>query len=137
MSGKEALRRLQCRGADTSPTNEVPLDSSGERDFMRERVALFAKATLVASLGFFLAGFLIEALWPPRVGTTATLSRPDILFHPAPCAVLAVVWLASRKPGLSESALHVFDSAGTVIALALYALMAASMPRAWRPQMLF
>jgi len=137
MSGKEAARRLQCRGAETSAVTEVPLDSTGERDFMRERVALYAKATLLASIGFFFAGFAIEALWPPRVGPPATLSRPDILFHLAACAVLLVVWLASRRPGLSESALHAFDAAGTVTALALYALMTLNMPEAWRPEMLF
>ena len=41
-----------------------------------------------ASFAFFLAGFAIEGLWPPRVGRRRRLARPDILFHLAACAVL-------------------------------------------------
>jgi len=131
------VRQLQCRGGQTSGPDAVPLDSSGERDFLRERIALFAKATFFASITFFAAGFAIEALWPPLQGGTASLTRPDILFHLASCAVLLVLWLATRQPGLTERSLHIFDSVGTVAALALFACMTASMPSAWRPEMLF
>ena len=37
-------KRLQCRGAE-SDSAKVPIDSSGEHDFLRERVALYALST--------------------------------------------------------------------------------------------
>jgi eukaryotic-like serine/threonine-protein kinase len=130
------VKRLQCRGAESGDA-VVPLDSSGERDLLRERIALYASVTLFASFGFFAAAFLIEAMWPPLAGAPATLSRPDILFHLAACSVLLVVWLAARQPGLWERNLHALDSSGTLATLGLYACMAGSMPQAWRPEMLF
>lgn len=132
----DCVRKLQCRGEESSG-ERVPLDSSGEVDFLRERLALYARATLLAAAGFWVAGFVIELLWPPRVGAASSLARPDILFHLAACAVLAVMWLATRQPGLSERSLSVLDSGGTVATLALFACMTASMPRAWRPESLF
>src|SRR5262245_47280083 len=97
----EANRKVfQCRGAESGMAS-VPLDSSGERDFLRERVGFYALATFVASGAFFLSGFAIEMLWPPRVGPGASLGRPDILFHLSACAVLFLMWVASRQPGLS------------------------------------
>jgi hypothetical protein len=136
MRSEFSPKRLQCRGAESDQA-AVPLDSSGERDFLRERVALYALSTLLASAGFFFAGFAIEGLWPPRVGAPATLGRPDILFHLAVCAVLLLMWQAARQSSLSSAALHFADSGGTLATLGLYACMAASMPAAWRPEMLY
>ncbi len=129
-------QNLQCRGADSSDA-VVPLDSSGERDFLRERLAFYALVTLCASLGFFIAGFAIETLWPAPAGGARILSRPDLLFHLAASTVLLVVWLAARPGGLSENALRVVDAGGTIAALGLFACMAGSMPGAWRPEMMF
>jgi hypothetical protein len=129
-------KKLQCRGAE-SDSAKVPIDSSGEHDFLRERVGLYALSTMLASVAFFFSGFVIEALWPPRIGAHATLGRPDILFHLATCAVLLVMWLVARQQGLSTAALHATDGAGTLATFALYACMAASMPAAWRPESLY
>lgn len=131
-----ARRLLQCRGAESGQA-PVPLDSSGERDFFRERLSLFARTTFLATFGFFVAGFAIDALWPPRAGASASLSRPDILFHLAACAVLFAVWMAARQQDVSESALKLADALGTLGNLVLFALMAGSMPNAWRPEMLY
>lgn len=136
MSSKAAVFKLQCRGAESGEA-PAPLDSSGERDFLRERVALYARSTLFASFAFFLAGFAIEGLWPPRVGSTASLARPDILFHLAACAVLLLMWVAVRRSELSASRLHFVDGAGTVATFALYACVAGNMPATWRPEMLY
>ncbi len=130
------VKRLQCRGAESGDA-VVPLDSSGERELLRERIALYASVTLFASFGFFAAGFAIEATWPPLAGAPATLSRPDIVFHLAACTVLLLIWLAARVPGLSERSLRALDAGGTLATLGLYACMAGSMPQAWRPEMLF
>jgi serine/threonine-protein kinase len=129
-------KRLQCRGAE-SGTAPVPIDSSGERDFLQERIALYALSTLIGSAAFFFAGFAIETLWPPRVGLPRTLGRPDALFHLATCAVLLLMWVLARQRGLSSSALHATDGAGTIAALGLFACMAASLPAAFRPEQLY
>ena len=136
MSSNARVHRLQCRGAESGEA-PAPLDSSGERDFLRERVALYALSTLIASFVFFLAGFAIEGLWPPRVGSPASLARPDMLFHLSACAVLLLMWIAVRRSELSASRLHFVDAAGTVASLGLYACMAGNMPAAWRPEMLY
>ena len=50
---------------------------------------------------------------------------------------MLVLWMAARQPGLSETALRIADAAGTLGTFALFACMAASMPNAWRPEMLY
>ena len=147
MMGKAGLRKrmtdcgdkigqLQCHGESDSGERIAPTDSSGERDFLGERIALWARTTLIASAGFFLANFLIYALWPPVQGGAPSFSQPEVLFHLAALAVLLVAWLAARQPGLSEPALRWLDGITMVACLALYTGMGASMPLAWRPEML-
>ncbi len=136
MSSEPHRKIFQCRGAESGMA-PVPLDSSGERDFLRERIGFYALATFVASVAFFAAGFVIEGFWPPQVGGPARLTRPDILFHLAAGAVLFLMWVATRQPGLTASTLHFVDGAGTIAAFALYACMAGSMPAAWKPEQLF
>ena len=136
MSSEPNRKIFQCRGAESGMA-PVPLDSSGERDFLRERIGFYALATFIASVAFFLAAFVIEGVWPPRVGAAASFGRPDILFHLSACAVLFLMWITTRQPGLSASALHFADGAGTIATFALYACMAGSMPAAWRPEMLY
>ncbi len=132
----DKIGQLQCRGETDSGERIAPTGSSGERDFLGERLALYARTTLIASAGFFFANFLIYALWPPVAGMAPSFSRPEILFHLAAIAVLLVEWLAARQPGLSEPALRRLDAGATVAALTLYAGMGLSMPLAWRPEML-
>ena len=136
MSSEPNRKVFQCRGAESGMA-PAPLDSSGERDFLRERIALWARITFFASITFFVAGFLIEAVWPPLSGSGRTLARPDILFELATCAILLFVWIAASQRNLSESALRFLDAGGTLGNLWLYACMAANMPQAWRPEMLF
>ena len=136
MSSEPNKKVFQCRGAETGMA-QVPLDSSGERDFLRERIGLYALATLLASTAFFAAGFLIQSLWPPIGWVPATLGRPDILFHLAACAVLFLMWIGTRQPGLSGGTLHFADAAGTIATFGLYACMAGSMPASWKPEQLY
>ena len=132
----DKIGQLQCHGESDSGECIAPTGSSGERDFLGERIALWARTTLIASAGFFLANFLIYALWPPASGAAPSFSQPEVLFHLAAIAVLLVAWLAARRPGLSEAALRWLDGITMVACLALYTGMAASMPLAWRPEML-
>ena len=125
-------KKLQCRGAEKG-TEAAPLDSYGERDFLQERVGLYALSTLLASASFFFAGFAIEVLWPPHIAMPRTFARPDVLFHLATCAVLLLMWLLARQRGISSPALHAIDAAGTIATFACFAFMASSMPAATRP----
>src|SRR5262245_66368375 len=110
MSSEAQHKIFQCRGAESGMAS-VPLDSSGERDFLRERVGLYAVCTLVASVSFFLAPFVIEGPWPPHVGPAVSIARPDILFPLAACAVLFLMSSATRQPRRPAAALRPTDSA--------------------------
>ena len=131
----EKVKRVQCRGADCGG-QVAPSDSSGERDFLGERLSLFGRATFFASSGFFLAGFLIHVFWPAAGEPAPSFSQPRMLFHLAAIAVFLVMWLAARQPELSEATLRRVDGAGTVFGILLHLGMAASMPVGWRPEML-
>ncbi|HTR04137.1 MAG TPA: protein kinase [Thermoanaerobaculia bacterium] len=132
---REKVKKLQCRGADCG-SDVAPSDSSGERDFLGERLALFGRATFLASLGFFVAGFLIHAFWPGVGEPAPSLSQPMMLFHLAGVAVFLVVWLAARQPRLSEPALRRLDVLGTFLGVGLHVAMTTTMPVGWRPEML-
>ena len=133
MSNEAPVKRLQCRGAEPGLA-PAPLDSSGERDFLGERLALYFSAVLFAAAGFFLAGRTIYLLWPAPVSYPVSLTEPFLLFHLAAIALLLVMWLAVRQPGLSQRALHWMDACGTVAVFALFACMVANMPGSWRPE---
>jgi serine/threonine-protein kinase len=128
---------LQVRCPSESGEPIAPSGSQGQREFLQERISLYARATLIGTLGFWVAGFAIATLWPPRVGRLPlSVSDPSVLFHLAAVAVLLVMTLASRIRGLSEGALRAVDSGGTIAALWLFSCMAVSMPTGWRPEML-
>ena len=107
------IKRLQCRGAEPGQV-EAPIDSAGERDFLGERLSLYFSATLFAAAGFFLAGRIIYVLFPSRVPYPVTLTEPFLLFHLAAIALLLVMWLAVRQPGLSPRTLLFMDAGGTI-----------------------
>ncbi len=127
------IKRLQCRGAeaDQSP---APLDSSSERDFLAERLGMYFLATFVASAVFFLAGRFIYDLWPARIPINNSLLQPFLLFQLSSVAVLLVLWLAVRQPGLGQGMLLAIDAVGTVATLGLLSAMAGNMPGSWRPE---
>jgi serine/threonine-protein kinase len=127
------VKKLQCRGAEPGQA-QAPLDSSGERDFLGERLGLYFLATLIGAAAFFLAGRVIYELWPSRVPYRVTLTEPFLLFHLASIALLLVMWLAVRQPALSQRALHVMDAFGTIVSMFLLSCMAANMPPSWRPE---
>ena len=78
--GRDGVRKLQCRAGETSGSEAVPLDSSGERDFLRERIALFAKATLLAS---------VDATFASDRPESATDPSPPRGVPPSPAASAA------------------------------------------------
>ncbi len=131
----ERIGRVQCRGADCF--GEAPRSgSSGERDFLSERLSLYGRAVFFASGSFVLAGVFIYALWPVPGQPAPSLTHPAMLFHLAAITVFLLMWLATRQSGLSERALRRFDATGTVGGILLHVGMTASMPVVWRPEML-
>jgi serine/threonine-protein kinase len=127
---------LQVRCPSESGEPIAPSGSEGQRDFLQERIALYARATLAATIGFWVAGFAIAALWPAQGARMPGLGDPPILFHLAAVAVFLLMTVAAALKGLPERALRAIDSVGTVLALWLFALMAVSMNPGWRPEML-
>jgi serine/threonine-protein kinase len=132
-SEEKAIHRIQCRGAEPGLA-PAPLDSSGERDFLGERLGFYFLATLIAAAGFFLAGRFIYDLWPPKVPHPVSLAEPFLLFHLASIALLLVMRFAVRQPRLSQRALQAMDALGTVGPIFLLSCMAANMPPSWRPE---
>jgi hypothetical protein len=131
----EKVRKLQCRGGDCG--GEVPrTGSSGERDFLGERLSLFGRAVFFASSSFVVAGIFIYRLWPGTGQAGLSLTHPMMLFHLAAIAVFLLMWLIARLPGVPEGALRAVDGVGTVGGIGLHVLMTASMPVSWRPEML-
>ncbi len=134
-AGGGFVKRLQCRGAEPGSAS-APIDSSGERDFLGERLGLYFLATFFAAAGFFLAGRVIYDLWPARVPHPTGLTEPFLLFHMAAVALLAFLWLAVRQVGLSERTLRAIDAVGTIVVVWLVSFMSANMPASWRPETL-
>jgi len=127
---------LQVRCPSESGEPIAPSGSEGQREFLQERISLFSRATLAATIGFWVAGFAISALWPARTAAMPSLGDPAILFHLAAVSVFLLMTVVSRMRGLSEGTLRALDSVGTVAALWLFTCMALSMPPGWRPEML-
>src|SRR5215475_5701863 len=99
----EKVRRVQCRGSDCG--GEVArTGSSGERDFLGERLSLFGRAVFFASGSFVVAGLFIYRLWPGTGEPAPTLSHPMMLFHLAAISVFLLMWLVARLPQVRESA---------------------------------
>ncbi len=131
----DRIGRVQCRGADCF--GEAPRSgSSGERDFLSERLSLYGRAVFFASGSFVLAGFFIYSLWPVAGQPAPSLAHPTMLFHLAAITIFLLMWLAARQSGLSERALRRLDAGGTVLGILLHVGMTANMPAAWRPEML-
>src|SRR5690242_15053018 len=103
---------LQVRCPSESGEPIAPSGSEGQREFFQERLSLYSKATLTATFGFWIAGFAINMLWPPKHGTMPlSLTDPPVLFHLAAVAVFLLMTLISRLRGLGEGTLRAVDSA--------------------------
>ena len=79
---------LQVRCPSESGEPIAPSGSEGQRDFLQERISLYARATLIATAGFWLAGFAIAVLWPPRSGAmpSSATRRSSSTSPRSPCS---------------------------------------------------
>ena len=133
---RSSLTRVEAarmRGS-TPPAAFAPTNASGERDFLAERLALFARIACLASSGFLLMRVVLNAV-AERSARHAPLERFPI-FHLAATAILLLVWLLAGSRAFSNRGLRRLDAAGTIAAALAYVMMILTMPIPWRPDQL-
>jgi eukaryotic-like serine/threonine-protein kinase len=128
----EHVEPARLRGSEP-PAAFAPSGPSGERDFLAERLALFGQVAFLASTGFFIMRVVLDALARPH--------RPSAFdyvptFHAAATIILLGLWILAGSRRLSERALTRLDEAATIGASLGYAMMAWTMPLAWRSDQL-
>jgi eukaryotic-like serine/threonine-protein kinase len=127
------VEAARVRGSDPS-AGFAPSGASAARDFLAERLALFARIACLASSGFLLVGVVLNAL-VAQSGRRVPFERLPV-FHVVATAVLLLVWLVAGSRSLSNRGLRLLDAAGTIAAGVSYAVMASTMPFSWRPDLL-
>jgi hypothetical protein len=120
------VEAARVRGSESSAAF-APTGPSAERDFLAERLALFARIACLASTGFFVMRLVLDALW--KLETFPW-------FHLAATAILLVIWVLAGSRSLSDRGLRRLDAAGTIAAVLAYAMMIPTMAVAWRPDQL-
>ena len=124
------LEPLRVRGTEP-PVDVAPAGPSGERDFLAERLALFARIACLAS-----SGFLVMRLITNAVSSRSSLLDGFPVFHLVATAILFLIWMLAGGRSFSETGLRRIDAAGTIGAALAYAAMERTMPLAWRPDQL-
>jgi serine/threonine-protein kinase len=122
------------RGTDTPSAAYAPTGPSREREFLGERLALFAKIACFASSGFLVMRVVLNAV-AERSTRGAPLEKFPI-FHLVATAILALLWWTAHTGELNDRGLRRLDAAGTIAAALAYAVMALTMPLPWRPDQL-
>jgi serine/threonine-protein kinase len=120
------VEAARARGSEPSAAF-APTGASAEREFLAERLALFARIACLASSGFFVMRLVLNALWK--------LERFP-WFHLAATVILLLVWVLAGRRTLSDRALRLLDTAGTIGAALAYAMMIPTMSVGWRPDQL-
>jgi hypothetical protein len=127
------VEAARVRGSEPSAAF-APTGPSAERDFFAERLALFARIACFASTGFLIMRVVLNAV-AQRSARHAPLERFPV-FHLAATVILLSIWLLAGSRGFSNRELRRLDAAGTIAAALAYAVMAWTMPHAWRPDQL-
>ncbi|MEO8188855.1 MAG: serine/threonine-protein kinase [Acidobacteriota bacterium] len=128
------LEPLRVRGTDP-PENIAPAGPSGERDFLAERLALFARFACLASAGFLVMRLGLNALSARDPARTAPFD-PFPWFHLASTVVFFLLLMLAGNRAFSERGLRRLDAGGTIGAAVGYALMERTLPLSWRPDQL-
>jgi serine/threonine-protein kinase len=135
-ASRSSLTRVEAarmRGS-TPPAAFAPTDPSGEREFLAERLALFARIACLASSGFLLMRVVLNAV-AERSARSAPLEKFPV-FHLVATAILLSVWLLAGSRAFSNRGLRRLDAAGTIAAALAYNVMAWTMPLSWRSDQL-
>jgi len=127
------LEPLRLRGTDPTVAF-APTGPSGERDFLAERLALFGRIACLASSGFLLMRLALNAVAKQSARHAPLEGFP--VFHLVATAILFLIWILAGSRAFSDRDLRRLDAAGTIAAALAYAMMALTMPLAWRPDQL-
>jgi serine/threonine-protein kinase len=127
------VEAARVRGSEPSAAF-APTGASAERDFLSERLALFARIACLASTGFLVMSLVIVALSKP--GGVRSLLDDFPYFHLAATVILFLVWILAGSRALSERGLRRLEAGGTIGAALAYAGMIATMPGETRPDQL-
>src|SRR6266545_6322767 len=84
------VEAARVRGS-TPAAGFAPTDASGQRDFLAERLALFARIACLASSGFLVMRLAINAFTKP--GGVRSLFDDVPFFHLVATAILLLVWI--------------------------------------------
>ena len=125
------VEAARVRGSDP-PAAFAPSRPSSERDFLAERLALFARIAFFASGGFLLMRVVLN-VWFGRASTP--LERFPLL-HLVATSIFFFVWMLAAGARLSRAALRRLDAGGAIAAAVAYAAMGPTMPLSWRPDQL-
>jgi len=118
------------------PENRVSWSSEDSRDFLQERIALFARTNFFILGFFFLAGWLVAALWAPHTLLGRLPLTPAYLFELGSITVYLAMWLATRGGALPGSVLRTIDGLGTCLAMWGILGLCAMNPVVLRPDLL-
>jgi serine/threonine-protein kinase len=127
------LEPLRLLGSDRSVAF-APTGPSGERDFLAERLALFGRIACLASSGFLLMRLALNAVAKQSARHAPLEGFP--VFHLVATAILFLIWILAGSRAFSDRDLRRLDAAGTIGAALAYAMMALTMPLAWRSDQL-
>ncbi len=108
----------------------APSGPTGESEFLAERLALFGRIACLASSGFLLMRFAINAFAKRAVFESFPVA------HLAATAILLLVWILAGSRTFSNRGLRRLDASATIAASLAYAMMVLTMPLAWRPDQL-
>jgi serine/threonine-protein kinase len=127
------VEAARVRGSE-EPAGFAPTDPSGERDFLAERLALFARIASLASSGFLVTNLVIAARTRP--GGVGPIFHEFHYFHLAATVIFFLVWILAGSRALSEPGLRRLEAAGVVGAALAYAGMILTTPGEGRPDQL-
>jgi len=126
---------LRLHETDEPTAAFAPSGPSAERDFLAERLSLFALIAWIASSVFLLMRVVLLAAARPRADRLDVLEGFPV-FHLIATAILFVLWIVARGRTPSNAALRGWDAVCTIAASLAYAAMSLSMPLSWRPEQL-
>jgi hypothetical protein len=128
-AGEARVEPLRLLG--TEPTAAfAPAGPSAEREFLAERLALFALIACLASSGFLVMVLAIN------VFSRRSVYENFPVAHVVATAIFLLMWILARSRALSGRGLRRLDAAGTVGAAFAYVIMGLTMSPAWRPEQL-
>ena len=122
--------------ARTQKGASSPWSSEESREFLQERLAKFFRFVALMATVFFVGTWVIGLAWDPSSLVHGLPIAPWAFFHLGGIAVSATLWLAARGSPLPATVLRVLEGAGIVLLSVAMTGRSASLPVAYRPDLL-